>query len=63
MVVYEYDINTILVEPIKNKSTVELLEKYTVLHDRFCDAGIKLLYQKLDNELPAAFKNAYRMII
>ena len=55
MVVYEYDINAIYVEPMINKSTVELIRKYNALHNRLCGAGIKLLYQKLDNELPAAF--------
>ena len=54
MVMYAYDLNAILVEPMKNKS--KIIEKITILHDRLCRTGIKPLYQKLDNEAPAAFK-------
>ena len=55
MIIYAYDPNDILVEPMKNKYTTEIIAKFTILHDRLCRAGIKQLYQKLDNEAPAAF--------
>ena len=56
MVRHDYDMNTILVEPMKNKTTNKIIEKYTLLHDCLCRAGIKPRYQKLDNEAPEAFK-------
>ena len=56
MAVYAYDLNAILVQPMKNKSTTEIIVKFTILHDRLCNTGIKPLYQKIDNEAPAAFK-------
>ena len=56
MVMYAYDPNATLVAPMKNKSTTEIIAAFTILHDRLCHAGIKPLYQKLDNEAPATFK-------
>ena len=56
MVMYAYDPNAILVEPMKNKSTIEIIAKFTKLHDRLCRVSIKPLYQKLNNEAPAALK-------
>ena len=52
MVMYDYTSNAILVELMKTKYTTKIIAKYTLLHDRLCCAGIKPLYQKVDNEAP-----------
>ena len=44
MVMYAYDPNAILVAPMKNKSTTEIIAAFTILNDRLCPAGTKLLY-------------------
>lgn len=56
MIMNDYDSNIILAESMKIKSTAEIITKYTILYDRLCHAGIKPLYQNIDNEAPAAFK-------
>ena len=63
MVMYAYDHNAILVEPMKNKCTTDIIATSTILHDRLYRAGITPLYQKLDNETPVAFKNASRILV
>lgn len=47
---YDYDRNTILVEPMKNKTTSKIVTKYKIRHNHFCRAGFKLFFQKVDNE-------------
>ena len=59
MVMYDYNNSAILFELTKNKATTEIITKYTLLYDRLCRAGIKPLYQKLDNEAPVALRNVY----
>ena len=50
MAMYDYDRNTILVEPMKNKTTSKIVTKYKIRHNHFCRAGFKLFFQKVDNE-------------
>jgi hypothetical protein len=50
MVVYDYDSNAILAEPIPNRTKKSLLAAYTKLHSQLCDAGLRPQYQRLDNE-------------
>ena len=57
MVMYDYDSNAILVEPMNNISTTEIMGRFTITHKRFYRAGLTPFYQNLDNEAPVAFKD------
>ena len=41
MVLHEYDSNTILAEPMKNRSEAELVRSYTTLHEYLYLRGLK----------------------
>ena len=56
MVLYDYDSNAILAEPMKNRSERELVQVYTKMHTYLCRRGLKPWLQKLDNECPAGLK-------
>jgi hypothetical protein len=56
MVVYDYDSNHILAEPLKSRSEHELVRAYTKLHTKLTVCGLHPLLQKLDNECPAGLK-------
>jgi len=50
MVLYDYDSNSILAEPLKDRKANTILAAYKVLHARLCAAGCKPRLQRLDNE-------------
>jgi hypothetical protein len=50
LVLYEYDGNVILVEPMRNRMASEHLRAYNKLHQQLCDRGFRPQLQKLDNE-------------
>ena len=56
MIVYDYDSNAILSEPLKSRTENELLRAYTKLHTYLTDRGLKPVLQKLDNEAPHSLK-------
>ena len=56
MVLYCYDANAILAEPIKNRSEGELLKAYDKMYTYLQDRGYKPVTHWLDNEAPAGIK-------
>jgi hypothetical protein len=60
LVLYDYDSNAILAEPMKNRSDNEHLRAYNKLHQFLVDRGFKPLLQKLDNEASNALKQTMR---
>ena len=49
-VLYDYDSNCILCEPIKNRTKHSILAAFKVLHSQLIKAGIRPKLQRLDNE-------------
>ena len=47
---YDYDSNAILVEPIKSRSPHSLIEGYEACYELLEKAGIRPIIQRLDNE-------------
>ena len=60
MVLYDYDINAILTEPLKNNTTPELVRAQTRLTQYPLDRGIKPTVLRIDNECPEALKRFFR---
>jgi hypothetical protein len=60
LVLYDYDSNAILTEPMQNRSDKEHLRAYNKLHLYLVDRGFKPLLQKLDNEASIALKRTIR---
>jgi len=60
LVLYDYDSNAILVAPMKTRTAGSIVAAYKTLHKRLCDAGLRPLLQRLDNECSAALKNFMR---
>ena len=52
MLMYEYDSNSILVHPMKNRTATDITNSFTFLYERLCQAGLKPRFDKLDNEAP-----------
>ena len=49
-IVYDYDSNSILAEPMRNKSAPEILAAYKRVFQTMTKAGLRPLLQRLDNE-------------
>jgi hypothetical protein len=60
MVVYDYDYNAILTEPLTSRTEMELLRAYTKLHTFLTEQGLKPVLQKLDNEAPGRLQTFMR---
>ena len=56
-VLYDYNSNAILVEPLQNRSSLSIVNAYTNLLDRLKKAGLKPKLQKLDNEASQALRD------
>ena len=56
LVLYDYDSNSVLVEPMLNRTSACILAAFTVLHTRLVAAGLRPQLQRLDNECSAALK-------
>jgi hypothetical protein len=56
MIVYGYDLNAILAEPLKSRTEQELLRACTKLHTYLTQRGLKPVLQRLDNEAPGKLK-------
>ena len=50
LILYNYDSNAILAEPIKSRHQHEILRAYKKLHQYLTDRGLKPQLQRLDNE-------------
>jgi hypothetical protein len=52
MILYHYDSNAILAEPLKSKSEGEMIRVYSKLHEYLLDCGLKPRLQLLDSRIP-----------
>jgi len=59
-VLYDYDSNSIHVEPMPSKSGAAILKAYKTVHNRLVHAGLRPQLQRLDNECSAALKEFLR---
>lgn len=57
MIVYDYDSNSILAEPMKSRTGPEMLRAYKTIHALLTSRGLKPRLQKLDNEASQSLKN------
>jgi hypothetical protein len=60
LILYEYDSNAILVEPMKNRGDAEALRAYRQLYGILTDHGLQPKLNILDNEASKALKRAIR---
>ena len=60
MVVYAYDANAILAEPLKNRSASEIVRAWKLINSKLTEAGVKPIIYILDNEISQQFKNALK---
>jgi hypothetical protein len=58
LILYDYDSNSILVEPMKNRSDDEALRAYAVLYTELTQHGLKPQLNIMDNEASKAIKAA-----
>ena len=56
MVLYDYDSNAILMEPIRNRKGPTLVDAHQRLHRRLTHAGLRPRFMMLDNECSNALK-------
>jgi hypothetical protein len=49
LTLYDYDSNTILTEPMKNRTDGEMIRAYTSLQEQLINAGLKPELQVMDN--------------
>ena len=60
MVLYNYDSNAILTEPLKNNTNPELVRAQTRLTQYLLDRGLKPTALCIDKECPKALKHFFR---
>jgi hypothetical protein len=51
MILYDYDSNVIMAQPIKDRTTPELLRAFQVMEQELVARGLKPKLMKLDNEV------------
>jgi hypothetical protein len=56
-VLYDYDSNAILCEPIKNRTKHSILAAFQMLHTKLVKAGVRPKLQRLDNECSDILKD------
>jgi hypothetical protein len=56
LIVYDFDSNNILAQPMKNRSDTEAIRAYTIIYDELTAKGLKPLFQNMDNEASTALK-------
>ena len=56
MIMYSYDANAILGEPMKSRIENELLRVFTLLNNYLVERGFKPRWHRLDNECPQTLK-------
>jgi hypothetical protein len=57
MILYDYDCNAILAEPMKNRSNSEMIRAYTYLEEFLTECGLKPKLILLDNEASKALRD------
>ena len=60
MVLYDYDINSILAEPLTSCNESKIIRATRILHAYLSDHGFTPQYQMLDNEFPGGLKTFMR---
>ena len=55
-VLYDYDSNAILVEPMKSRSDADMEKAYNKLYDYLTDRGLKPKFNVMDNEASTTIK-------
>ena len=60
LVVYDYDSNSILIEPMRSRTGPCILGAFKVIHARLLAAGLRPQLHRLDNECSAALKKFLR---
>ena len=58
LIVYDYDSNAILAEPLKNKATATIRDGWKKVHDKLASRGVAPKMYVLDNEISNEFKTA-----
>jgi hypothetical protein len=56
-VLYDYDSNAILIEPLKNRSTQSIVDAYELILKRLCKTGLRPDLKRLNNEASALLKD------
>jgi hypothetical protein len=56
MILYDYDSNAILAQPIKDRTAPELLKAFQVMEQELVAGGLKPKLMKLDNEASTLLK-------
>jgi hypothetical protein len=57
LVVYDYDSNAILAEPIKNRTATQIVSAYQRIHRQLVASGLRPSLQRLDNEASALLRD------
>jgi hypothetical protein len=60
MILYDYDSNAILAEPMISRTASSIVAAYKTLHSKLVSAGLQPQLQKLDNECSEALKDFMR---
>ena len=60
IVLYDYDSNAIIAEPLKSRIEHELVRAYSALHTHLSNCGLTPHVQMLNNECPAGLKQVMR---
>jgi len=55
-VLYDYDSNLIMAEPMKSRRAQDIVDAYKTVHTKLCRAGLHPKLARLDNECSAALK-------
>jgi hypothetical protein len=56
IILYDYDSNVVLAQPIKNRTTPELLKAFQVMEQEVVARGLKPKLMKMDNEASKLLK-------
>jgi hypothetical protein len=59
LILYDFDMNNIMAEPMKNRSDAESIREYTVIYDELTSKGLKPLSQTMENEASTALKTFF----
>ena len=60
LILYDYDSNSIWLQPMRSRAAATILEAYKILHTRLCRSGLRPKLQRLDNECSELLKTFLR---
>ena len=60
LVLYDYDSNAILAEPMKSRTALEWLRAFKIIEEQLCERGLRPRLQLLDNEASTLLKRHLR---